>query len=90
LVISSSEQRSSGGHWSESTCNLSVSELSRGGTDRFKQQEKTWFSFVAFSLSDEATEPSSERVGIDGDKVPSFSTALQNLAFEDRLLNVSI
>ena len=89
-IISSSEQRSSGGHWSESTCNLSVSEMSRGGTEWFKQLEKNWFNIVAFSLSDEATEPSSERVGIDGDEVLSFFTALQNfLAFEDRLLNFS-
>ena len=39
-IISSLEQRSIGGHWSESTCNLSVSELSRGGTEQFKQLEK--------------------------------------------------
>jgi len=90
-VISSSEQRSLGGHWSESTCNLLVSEMSRGGTERFKQLEKNWFNIVAFSLSDEATEPSSVRVGIDGDEVLSFFTALQNfLAFEDRLLNFSM
>ena len=47
-VVSSLEQRSLGGHWSESTCNLSVSDMSRGGTERFKQLEKNWFNIATF------------------------------------------
>ena len=76
---------------SESICNQSVSELSSGGSDQLKQLEKNWFNIVAFSFSDTATEPFSERVGTDGDEEESFFTALQNfLAFEDRLVSFSI
>ena len=90
-IISSVEHRSSRGHSSEFICNQSVSELSSGGSDRLKQLEKNWFNIVAFSFSDTATEPFSERVGTDGDEEESLITALQNfLALEDRLVSFSI